>query len=180
MDQQQLDLNNALSTFSTDNRTNYKKVYDWNKTFGVKMLDNIDPSIFSKDPKLIQYRMSLIREEVKELEDAVNKHDIKETIDALSDILVVVYGMGASLGINLDETMHLVNESNMSKSCKTEEEAIESVEWYLKNEPRYDTPSYKKSDDGKYWIVYNKSTNKILKSIKWQIVNFGEYLDKKK
>ena len=41
--------------------------------------------------------MKLIREEVEELEDAVKNHDLTETIDALSDILYVVYGMGLLL-----------------------------------------------------------------------------------
>ena len=31
----------------------------------------------------------------------------------------------------------------MSKLCKSEEEAIETVEWYKLNVPRYEQPSYK-------------------------------------
>ena len=49
-------------------------------------------------------RMGLIREEMKELEEAVSNRDRKETIDALTDILYVVYGMGDCVGINLDKS----------------------------------------------------------------------------
>jgi predicted HAD superfamily Cof-like phosphohydrolase len=174
-----LDTNTSLENYKYDRRTNFQKVVDWNKTFGIPIDNKPNLDIFKNDPKFIEYRMSLIREEVKELEEAVKNSDMVETIDALSDILVVVYGMGASLGIDLNETMHLVNDSNMSKSCASEEEAQKTVDWYIKNEPRYDSPSYRKAENGNYWIVYNKSTNKILKSINWKIVDFQDYINKK-
>ena len=62
---------------------------------------------------------------------------MKETIDALSDILCG-YGAGASFGIDLNKTFDTVHESNMSKVCKNEEEANATVQ-------------YKDSSDG-----YNK------------------------
>ena len=51
----------------------------------------------------------------------------------------------------------------MSKLCKNEDEAKQTVEWYkqqyvLEKQP-YDSPNYRKSPDGKYWVVYNESTN---------------------
>ena len=53
-----------------------------------------------------------------------------ETIDALADILYVVYGAGASFGIDLDKAFDIVHRSNMSKLCQTEEDAIETVRIY--------------------------------------------------
>lgn len=151
--------------------TNFEKVVDFNEKFGVTVTKSPEPNIFDKNKKLVELRMSLIREEMKELEEAVRTKDYIETADALSDILYVVYGMGASIGIDLDKTFDLVHRSNMSKLCATETEAQQTVDWYIKNEPRYDTPSYRLSDDGKYYIVYNKSTGKILKSINYKPVN---------
>ena len=58
----------------------------------------------------------------------------KETIDALSDILYVVYGAGASFGIDLDKTFDMVHESNMSKVCKNEDEAENNLEENKKGE----------------------------------------------
>jgi hypothetical protein len=97
---------------------------------------------------------------------------MKETVDALSDILYVVYGMFTAIGVDADETYRIVHESNMSKLCKTEEEAQKTVEWYKQNEKRYDSPAYRLSKCGKFYIVYNESTQKILKSINYTPASF--------
>ncbi len=71
--------------------------------------------------------MDLIREEVGELEEAVQEKDFKETIDALGDIVYVCYGMATSMGINLHKAFKKIHKSNMSKLCKTKEQAERSV-----------------------------------------------------
>ncbi len=60
--------------------------------------------------------MSLIREEVYELEKAAKEKDLVEVIDALGDILYVTYGMGVALGIDLDKAFSLIHFSNTPKS----------------------------------------------------------------
>ena len=158
--------------------TNFEKVVDFNRQFGVKIFDKPQVNIFDEDKKLVELRMNLIREEVQELEEAVKNKDYVETVDALADILYVVYGMGSSIGIDLDKAFNLVHESNMSKLCKTEDEAKNTVKWYEEqyknNALPYDTPSYRKSHNNKYWVVYNKSTGKILKSINYNAVDLKE------
>ena len=144
--------------------SNFQKTVEFNRVFGNEVPNTIQKDVFKHKIKDVKSRLALVTEEVQELVDGVENNDLKEVIDALSDILVVTYGMGSFLGVDLDVTFDIVHKSNMSKLCKTEQEAIETVEWYLKNEQRYDSPAYKKSYDDKYWIVYNKSTNKILKN----------------
>ena len=114
--------------------SNFKKVLYFNKSFGIQVFDKIQKNITKDDPKLIKYRLSLITEEAEELKEAVENHDFKEIVDALADILYVVYGMGTSIGVDLDKAFNIVHKSNMSKLCNTEEEAIETVEWYKNNE----------------------------------------------
>ena len=75
--------------------------------------DSIQTNIFKEDPNLVRLRLELISEEFKELIDATNEHDMVETIDALADILYVVYGAGASFGIDLDKAFDIVHRSNM-------------------------------------------------------------------
>jgi predicted HAD superfamily Cof-like phosphohydrolase len=120
--------------------------------------------------KLTSFRMSLIDEEVGELREALKNKDRVEVIDALADILYVVYGAGKSFGIDLDNAFDIVHRSNMSKFCKTEEEAKKTVEWYKINDSRYDSPEYRQKGD--LWIVYNKSTGKILKSVEYTPAKF--------
>lgn len=51
---------------------------------------------------LLRLRLNLINEEIGELNDAIKINDIKETRDAIGDILYVVYGMADILGIDID------------------------------------------------------------------------------
>lgn len=174
-------MSNSENSSNSQNKSNFQKVVDWNKTFGVPVFDKPQKDIFDRDPKLVKLRFDLIAEEVRELGDAIRDKNMKEVLDALCDILVVTYGAGASFGLDLDKGMDIVNNSNMSKSCSSEEQAKETVEWYVKH-PKYsklyDSPAYRKSDNGDYWVVYNKSTGKILKSIDWIEADFKEILDK--
>ena len=60
-------------------------------------------------------RYKLIEEELEELKEAIDKKDLKEVADALTDILYVTYGAGHAFGINLDKCFEEVQNSNMSK-----------------------------------------------------------------
>ena len=91
--------------------TNFEKVGVFMKTFGQNVKQS---SSFSTD-KINQLRISLIKEELDELIEAMNKKDLVEVADALTDILYVTYGAGHAFGINLDDCFEEVQNSNMSK-----------------------------------------------------------------
>ena len=158
------------------NKTNFEKVIEFNDGFGVPVNNTVQKDIFEQNPDLVKLRLDLILEEVTELKEAIDTHDMTETIDALADILYVVYGAGASFGINLDKAFDIVHKSNMSKLCETEEDAIKTVliykEKYGNGDSPYDSPAYRRSKDNKYWVVYNESTGKILKNYKYTPANF--------
>ena len=157
--------------------TNFQKVVDFNKSFGVPVSSTPQKNIINDNPKLTKLRLDLILEETKELQDAISTNDFTEVVDALSDILYVVYGAGASFGIDLDKTFDIVHRSNMSKLCVSEKEAQDTVQWYIENMlDTYDSPTYRKSEDGKYWVVYNKNTGKILKSINYTPADFSKVI----
>lgn len=157
--------------------SNFQKVLEFNKAFGVQTNTVPQLDIFDKDPKFVQSRLSLIQEEFNETIEAIKNKDFTEMTDGLIDLLVVTYGMCANLGIPADKCFDIVNQSNMSKLCETEDIAIESVRRYKEEIPqRYDSPSYRKSDCGKYFVVYNKNSNKILKSYLYTPANFSEII----
>ena len=162
-------------------KTNFEKVVEFNKSFGVPVSDTPLKNVVVENPTLTKLRLDLILEETKELADAVRENDFVEIVDALADILYVVYGAGTSFGIDLDRAFDIVHRSNMTKLCKTEEIARETVESYrTKYEAGtspYDSPVYRRSDDGVNWVVYNESTGKVLKSIHYTPANFSELLD---
>ena len=91
--------------------TNFDKVGIFMKTFGQEVKSK--PS-FSTE-KINQLRLSLIKEELDELKEAMDHKDLLEVADALTDILYVTYGAGHAFGINLDKCFNEVQKSNMSK-----------------------------------------------------------------
>jgi len=91
--------------------TNFEKVGLFMKTFGQEV-KNV-PGFSTEKINLL--RISLIKEELEELEKAINENNIVEVADALTDILYVAYGAGHAFGINLDKCFNEVQESNMSK-----------------------------------------------------------------
>ena len=91
--------------------TNFESVKKFMQTFGQEVKTRAD---FPND-KITKLRLDLIREELSELEEAIEKKDIKEVADALTDILYVTYGAGHAFGINLDKCFEEVQNSNMSK-----------------------------------------------------------------
>ena len=91
--------------------TNFESVKKFMETFGQEVKSEAS---FPKD-KIIRLRLDLIREELSELKDALEKKDIKEVADALTDILYVTYGAGHSFGVDLDSCFDEVQRSNMSK-----------------------------------------------------------------
>ena len=91
--------------------TNFESVRKFMETFGQEIKEKASfPS-----NKITSLRYALIKEELHELKEAIEKKDIKEVADALTDILYVTYGAGHSFGINLDKCFKEVQNSNMSK-----------------------------------------------------------------
>ena len=91
--------------------TNFESVKKFMETFDQEIKEKAS---FPND-KIISLRYELIKEELEEFKDAINKKDIKEVADALTDILYVTYGAGHAFGINLDKCFEEVQNSNMSK-----------------------------------------------------------------
>jgi predicted HAD superfamily Cof-like phosphohydrolase len=110
-------------------------------------------------------RIALIREELEELEAAVNDQDLTAAADALCDIQYVLsgaileFGLGEKFKALFDE----VQRSNMSKSCKTREEAEQTVSYYRHERG---VESIIEESDG-HFLVYRKGDRKTLKSINY-------------
>ena len=94
--------------------TNFEKVGLFMSIFGQEVKTR--PSLSSE--KINNLRISLINEELEEFKQAIKNNDLKEAIDALTDILYVTYGAGHAFGVNLDQCFEEVQKSNMSKLGK--------------------------------------------------------------
>ena len=91
--------------------SNFESVRKFMETFGQEVKKKAE---FPND-KITSLRYDLIKEELEELKEAIEKKDIREVADALTDILYVTYGAGHAFGINLDKCFAEVQNSNMSK-----------------------------------------------------------------
>ena len=121
-------------------------------------------------PKNFQFILDTIQEEKDELGLAFATGDIVEVADALADLLYFVGNgiLATGLADRFYDIWKEVQASNMSKVCRSEEEAKESVKYMedLKGVEYY----YKmwKDEEGKpYWIVYRKSDDKAGKCCNW-------------
>ncbi|MGB3464376.1 MAG: nucleoside triphosphate pyrophosphohydrolase family protein [Cyclobacteriaceae bacterium] len=147
------------------------QVAEFHRTFGHPIVSS--PAIPSKERSGL--RISLIAEELKELEEAIAANDIVEVADALCDIQYVLSGavLEFGLGEKFAELFNEVQRSNMSKACDTEEEAIATVSHYRDN--RSTEAYYVKKGDK--FMVYRKGDDKTLKSIKYSPADLKSILE---
>lgn len=238
--------------------TNYEMVKEFHTIFEHPINNIEQTNIFTENPKLVEFRLSQIEEELNELHDAVAKDDFIECLDAICDLMYFVYGTFLVFGINYDEyrknnsfvvtdfcypknnlqvfnfyssslklqidllTQYLsllklnceekdfdqtivflskmekhcyslatlfgvdidmcfkeVHRSNMTKVCKTEEEAKQTVDKYLEiyknGDIKYAEPNYRNKEG--YYVVYDKTTSKILKSINFELPNLHRIIN---
>lgn len=132
-------------------------------------------------PENYQFILDTIQEEKDELEAAFKARDIVEVADALADLLYFVGNGILATGLT-SRFRHIWDEvqaSNMSKVCRTEEEAKESVKYMegLKNTEYY-YREWKDKTGKPYWIVYRKSDDKAGKCLNWFHPNLEQFFMK--
>ncbi len=145
-------------------------VADFHKTFKHPILE--EPTIPSE--ARCKLRVALIAEELKELEEAIKDKNITEVADALCDIQYVLSGaiLEFGLGKKFKPLFEEVQRSNMSKACKTEKEALDTVAFYKAKD---NTDCYYKEEGGR-WLVYRKSDNKTIKSVNYSPADLRKIL----
>ncbi len=138
-----------------------EKVKDFQKTFSAPVLES--PTIPGKDR--CELRVNLLQEELDELSEAIKDNDIVEVADACGDLMVVLCGaiLEFGLGEKFEEMFNNIHDSNMSKSCNSTKEALETLSFYKKKDG---TEGYYKQVGDK-WVVYRNGDNKVLKSINY-------------
>ena len=147
-----------------------EQVAEFHQTFQHPVL----PAPAIPDAKRCALRVSLLAEELKELEDAIANQDLVEIADALCDLQYVLSGavLEFGLGEKFKALFEEVQRSNMSKACNSEEEAIDTVKFY---ENSKNTECYYKEVNGK-WLVFRKSDDKTLKSINYSPAKLSDML----
>lgn len=139
------------------------EVEEFNTTMGKDYQNRTEPTINKDDANFV---INFIQEELDELKEAVENDDIVEILDALLDITYVGLGNGAmvfGLKDKMWEGYQEVQASNLSKVCKTVEEAEETVR--VRSEQQGE-PCHYEEVNGTY-VVYRTRDNKVMKSINY-------------
>ena len=113
------------------------------KKFMQKFKQEVKSKPSFPDDNIIKLRINLIKEELLELEEALNGKNMEETADALTDILYVTYGAGHAFGIDLDKCFDEVQKSNMSKLDEFGNPIYNDQGKVMKG-PSYFKPNFKK------------------------------------
>jgi predicted HAD superfamily Cof-like phosphohydrolase len=126
--------------------------------------------------KRCELRVSLLQEELNELQEAIHDNDIVEIADALCDLQYVLSGAILEFGLATDfkSLFDEVQRSNMSKTCKTMDEALATQKYYLDSKG---TTSFIEEKEGEF-LVYRKEDKKVLKSINYSPADLKSIINK--
>lgn len=131
--------------------------------------------VFENDISPFQMQISMLSQVLSLLTLSCEEHDFDSAITYLAKLEALCHTAGSLLGVNIDECFTEVHRSNMTKVCVSEEEAQETVQNY-KTDTRYAEPDYRKSETTRYWVVYDKATSKILKSVKFELPKLADVI----
>ena len=144
------------------NVTFVDEVEEFNATFGKP--NNYEPTI--PEEKEWKFVYDFILEELEEYRKACEEGNIVEILDALCDIAYVSIGNGTMLHGLKDKILPAYEEvqaSNMSKSCSTQKEAVETV--VARTEEQKEPCHWEKVGDR--FVVYRTRDRKVMKSINY-------------
>jgi len=146
------------------------QVAEFHKTFKHPIKET--PGIPSKERANL--RVSLLAEELQELKQAIEDNNFIEVADALCDLQYVLAGaiLEFGLGDKFKSLFDEVHRSNMSKACKSLEEANETIEHYRKN---HQCNAYHKEEDSLF-LVSRANDDKPLNSINYSPADLASFL----
>jgi predicted HAD superfamily Cof-like phosphohydrolase len=125
-----------------------------------------------------EFVYNFILEELEEYKEACEKGDIVEVLDALCDITYVATGNGTMLHGLKDKIWPAYQEvqaSNLSKACRTEEEAKATV--IQRSGEQGEECHYEKVGD--YFIVYRSRDRKVMKNVNYFKPNLKQFFTDK-
>jgi predicted HAD superfamily Cof-like phosphohydrolase len=137
--------------------------------------NNYEPTI--PERKEWEFVYSFILEELEEYRTACEEGNIVEVLDALCDIAYVSLGNGTMLHGLKDKIWPAYQEvqaSNLSKACRTEEEAIATVT--QRSIEQNEACHYEAI--GNYYVVYRSRDKKVMKNINYFRPNLKQFFNK--
>jgi predicted HAD superfamily Cof-like phosphohydrolase len=150
------------------------EVTEFNSVMGKDWQNRDTPTINDKDA---QFVIDFIDEELQELKEAVKEKDIVEVLDAICDIAYVGLGNAVNVFGLRDKILPAyaeVQASNLSKICKDESEAQDTV---ISMEEKTGDMYYYKAIKN-HFVVFRNSDDKVGKSISYFRPNLSQFFTK--
>lgn len=158
-------------TFPLNTPDSLNDVAEFHRTFHLPVEDR--PLIPSADR--CRLRINLLKEELRELEEAVADNDLVEVADALADLQYVLSGavLEFGLGEQFKGLFDEVHRSNMSKTCADRAEAEATLAHYAQ---KGQTGRIEASGD--VFLVYRTNDGKVLKNVHYSPADLAGLLAK--
>jgi len=165
-------LNKDIESLTTTPQIPFiSEVEEFNNAMGKSWQNRTTPTINKADA---QFVIDFIQEELDELKEAVQDNNIVEVFDALLDIAYVGLGNGAlvfGLKDKMEKGYAEVQASNLSKICKTEEEAIKTVK--VRSEQQSEPCHFEEVGNG--FVVYRSRDMKVMKALSYFSPNLSQF-----
>jgi hypothetical protein len=165
-------LNKDIESLTTTPQIPFiSEVEEFNNAMGKSWQNRTTPTINIADA---QFVIDFIQEELDELKEAVQDNNIVEVFDALLDIAYVGLGNGAlvfGLKDKMEKGYAEVQASNLSKICKTEEEAIKTVK--VRSEQQGEPCHFEEVGNG--FVVYRSRDMKVMKALSYFSPNLSQF-----
>ncbi len=131
-------------------RTTLDMVREFHETYDAVIKDRPDTA----DEAVNLLRINLLREELNELEEALENNDVVEALDALTDIQYVLDGAFLALGLHAlkDKAFDEVHRSNMSKLGADGKPILRESDNKVMKGPNYFKPNLTKIIDEHFEI----------------------------
>lgn len=122
-------------------------------------------------------RITLIQEELNELQEALESGDLENACKELCDLQYVVSGTALEMGLKevFYDMFHEIHYSNMSKACTTKQQIEDSINYYVEQKglKRNQIRVIKREEN--VWILV-RDDGKILKNVHYHRANVKKFL----
>lgn len=99
-----------------------------------------------------------VKEETDEFFEAETEHErVKEAVDILWVTIGYLWSVFNGNILKVLQAYKTVYNSNISKICYSEEDAIRTVEMYKNKKNKNVTYIKYNDDDGDYWVIYDRN-----------------------
>ena len=144
----------------------------WLKTIGQEKPSQ--PQLM--DESIRKLYTDITKEETDELYAAIEANDLTEICDGLFDSLWTITQLAMMHGININDLTRAGYISNMSKFCKSKQEALDTEKAYNTgthpNKPNVFIATWHEQV-GDLYVVRRSSDNKVMKSINFKEPDFS-------